>query len=62
MLWAVGVGRALPDAHRSDSHRCGAPAAVRHLPTLYEVDEMTGAIVVRPYQANNSCFGLAVRT
>ena len=58
MLWAVGVGvRFLTPVGpiRIDVAR-RLPFGT--LPTLYEVDEMTGAIVVRPYQANNSCFGL----
>jgi translocation and assembly module TamA len=58
MLWAVGVGVRLLTPIGPIRLDVARRLPYGTLPTLYAVDEMTGAIFVQPYQPNTSCFGI----
>jgi len=57
VLWAVGVGVRLITPIGPIRVDLARRLPFGTLPTLYEVDEMTGAIVPRGYSPNDSCFG-----
>jgi translocation and assembly module TamA len=58
VLWAVGIGVRLITPIGPIRLDLARRLPVGTLPTLYQVDATTGAIVSMPYAANDSCFGL----
>jgi translocation and assembly module TamA len=58
VLWATGVGVRWITPIGPIRVDLARRLPFGNLPTLYEVDQTTGAIVPRGYSANDSCFGL----